>query len=63
MRQATPEKPIFLLGVGTQKSGTSWLYTQLQKSPETNMGLLKEYHIWDALFIDHFSHFAVPPPT
>ncbi|WP_375697888.1 hypothetical protein [Pseudophaeobacter sp. TrK17] len=62
MHQPPLEKPVFLLGVGTQKSGTSWLHLQLQNSPKTNMGLLKEYHIWDALFIPHFAHFRAQDP-
>lgn len=42
----------FILGVGCQKGGTSWLYTQLQKSKHVNMGFCKEYHIFDALYVD-----------
>lgn len=43
-------KPTFVLGVGAQKAGTSWLCTQLNKQPSANMGFRKEYHIWDAVF-------------
>jgi len=46
-----PNKKIFLLGVGAQKSGTSWLYQQLDKLPYTDFGPLKEYHIFDALTV------------
>ena len=41
----------FLLGVGCQKGGTSWLHNYLSKHPNTNMGFAKEYHIFDALTI------------
>jgi hypothetical protein len=41
----------FILGVGAQKSGTSWLYRYLKCCPYFNMGIMKEYHIWDALSI------------
>lgn len=34
---------IFILGLGAQKSGTTWLHQQLTHSPDTNMGELKEY--------------------
>ena len=39
----------FLLGVGAQKCGTSWLHDLIEKSPEADMGLCKEYHIHDCL--------------
>ena len=38
---------IFLLCVGSQKAGTTWLYKELSKNRNVNFGLLKEYHIWD----------------
>lgn len=42
---------IFLLGVGCQKGGTTWLHDYLSANPLVNMGLLKEYHVFDALTI------------
>lgn len=39
----------FLLGLGNQKCGTSWLYQYLRQSPNFKGGFTKEYHIWDAL--------------
>lgn len=39
---------IFLLGVGAQKAGTSWLHDYLSTRPQTNFGFRKEYHIFDA---------------
>lgn len=41
-------KKIFLLGVGSQKCGTSWLHDVISQSPSVNMGIEKEYHIHDA---------------
>lgn len=41
------DKPIFLLGVGAQKAGTTWLHDYLQLQPEVDMGFMKEYHIFD----------------
>ena len=41
----------FILGVGCQKGGTTWLYSQLYKSKHTDMGFTKEYHIFDALYV------------
>ena len=39
----------FILGVGCQKGGTSWLHSQLDKSHHTDFGFLKEYHVFDVL--------------
>lgn len=40
---------IFLLGVGAQKGGTTWLWSQLCKSRNVDMGFVKEYHVFDNL--------------
>lgn len=47
----------FLLGVGCQKGGTSWLHSYLSASREVNFGFRKEYHIFDALYIDECRRF------
>jgi hypothetical protein len=39
------DKPIFILCVGTQKAGTSWLRKQLNKHSRINMGFIKEYNV------------------
>lgn len=41
---------IFLLGMGAQKSGTSWLYKYLTSVDEFESGIFKEYHVLDAIF-------------
>ena len=47
---ATTDAPgVFLLGLGAQKAGTSWLHTQLNRRRDADFGFLKEYHIHDAL--------------
>lgn len=40
-------KPVFVLGVGAQKAGTSWLRYQLNQSEFADFGFRKEYHVWD----------------
>lgn len=50
-------KKTFILGVGAQKSGTSWLYRYLSSQNNSNFGPLKEYHIWDALYIKECRNF------
>lgn len=39
----------FLLGVGCQKGGTTWLHDYLARHPQCDMGFQKEYHIFDGL--------------
>ena len=53
----------FLLGVGAQKAGTSWLHDQLNRRQDADFGFLKEYHVFDALELDHFSSFRPKSPT
>ncbi len=48
---------VFLLGVGCQKGGTTWLHAQLSKNKEVNMGFRKEYHIFDALYLESCRRF------
>lgn len=40
----------FVLGVGCQKGGTTWLYEQLNSNSKVNFGFLKEYHLFDAIY-------------
>ena len=53
----------FLLGVGAQKAGTSWLHDQLKRRKDADFGFLKEYHVFDALELEHFSSFRPKNPT
>ena len=39
----------FILGVGAQKCGTTWLYDQFKANKMVNMGFQKEYHILDSI--------------
>jgi hypothetical protein len=48
----------FLLGVGAQKAGTSWLHQQLNQRNDAHFGFLKEYHIHDALHVDAFANYG-----
>ncbi|NKI36430.1 hypothetical protein HFP89_14765 [Wenzhouxiangella sp. XN79A] len=51
MNAAEPERT-FVLGVGAQKAGTTWLHRYLNSFAEVRMGVGKEYHIWNALHHD-----------
>lgn len=51
----------FVLGLGAQKAGTTWLHEYLNAFDFSNFGLHKEYHVWDALFSDDCEEFKVTP--
>jgi|MDSW01.1.fsa_nt_gb hypothetical protein len=40
-------KKIFILGMGAQKAGTTWMHDYLDKYEETDFGFKKEYHVLD----------------
>ena len=50
-------KPVFVLGLGAQKAGTSWLHRTLSKNDNVNLGFEKEYHVWDYVFSDLCANF------
>ena len=54
---ATNSSRTFLLGLGVQKGGTSWLHEQLNRRRDADFGFLKEYHFLDALTLDSFANF------
>jgi len=39
----------FILGVGAQKGGTTWLHRQLNSNTNIDLGFRKEYHVFDAI--------------
>ncbi len=43
----------FILCVGAKKSGTTWLFKQIIKSSNFRKGFSKEYHLFDALYLDN----------
>lgn len=47
-------RKIFLLGVGCQKGGTTWLHDYLHSLPECDFGFAKEYHTFDARLLDAY---------
>ncbi|MEO9516857.1 MAG: sulfotransferase domain-containing protein [Lentilitoribacter sp.] len=50
------EKRNFILGLGHQKCGTSWLYKYLCRSDLFAEGYAKEFHVWDRLDIPIFEN-------
>ncbi len=58
MTDGCPQTPgVFLLGVGAQKAGTSWLYQQLHSRRDADFGCLKEYHVHDARTVPELARF------
>jgi hypothetical protein len=49
----------FILGVGSQKSGTTWLHEYMRNGVNVRMGPVKEYHIWDAMHLPACKKFRV----
>ncbi len=45
----TSGTPTFLLGTGSRKGGTTWLYRHLKRSPAFVAGYRKEFHVLDTL--------------
>ena len=43
------DAPTFVLGVGAQKAGTSWVYDYLNGHPDCAMTAVKEMHVFDLL--------------
>ena len=54
---AAGEAGVFLLGVGAQKTGTSWLHQQLHRRRDVDFGFLKEYHVHDARTVPELLRF------
>lgn len=50
---------VFILGVGAQKSGTTWLHAYIESFSNANMGFAKEYHIWDAICSPSLAEFKL----
>lgn len=61
----------FLIGIGAQRSGTTWISRYLEKHPDISFSPIKELHVFDSLILRKNnqieSHFAkrvmsMPPP-
>lgn len=54
---------VFILGLGFQKCGTSWIYDYLKQSRYFDGGFDKEYHIWDAIDVPLLKYNLVDKPS
>lgn len=61
IRVTPPDTKTFLLGVGAQKAGTTWLHQYLCGYAGADFGMHKEYHVWDAVFSELCAEFRVTP--
>lgn len=57
MGMTTRSGRTFLLGVGAQKAGSTWIHSYLQADPTVDFGPIKEYHVWDALHLPEMAYF------
>lgn len=51
-----PDKTTFLLGIGCQKAGTSWLHSVLSEHPRIRLPEPKELHVLDAMLRPDMFH-------
>ena len=42
-------RPVFVLGLGAMKAGSTWLYECLHSQDYADFGFCKEYYVWDAV--------------
>ena len=49
----------FLLGVGCQKGGTTWVHDHLSRHPQCALGIAKEYHTFDVVASRQQRHMLV----
>ena len=47
----------FILGVGAQKAGTTWLHDYLVSRDDVDMGFMKEYHVFDTKTLEECAGF------
>jgi len=47
----------FLMCVGAQKAGTTWLWHYLKNNTKIDFGFRKEYHVWDSINIPEYEFF------
>ncbi|OOZ00102.1 sulfotransferase domain-containing protein [Solemya velum gill symbiont] len=49
-------QPVFILCIGAPKTGTTWFYNYLNSFECTDLGFKKEYHIFDAAYLEVTDH-------
>ncbi|QFT63439.1 hypothetical protein [Roseivivax sp. THAF30] len=54
--------PVFFLGLGGQKCGSSWVQAYLDRAPGSDFGRLGEYQVWEHALGGVFARYAVPRP-
>jgi hypothetical protein len=47
----------FILGVGAQRTGSTWLHSQIAKNPQIHTGLAKEHHVFNVIFTPYFKEY------
>jgi hypothetical protein len=57
--EMSEKRNIFLLGLGAQKTGTTWMHRYLCTHPHADFGRMKEYHIWDGVHVPELAEFRI----
>ena len=57
MSAASTGSATFLLGLGAQKAGSTWVQDYIAADPQACFGPIKEYHVWDVLHLHHATQF------
>lgn len=47
---------VFVLGLGAQRSATTWLWWYLNTQPDSDLGPLRGFHVWDALGVPELGY-------
>lgn len=53
----TKDQKLLVLVLGSQKAGTSWTWNFICSLPGYRRGLVKEYHIFDSIYVPAFSQY------
>ena len=56
-------KGTFILGLGGQKCGSSWIQAYLNRQDGSDFGRLGEYQIWESDLGSVFQRYRVPEPS
>ena len=56
-------KKQFILAVGAQRTGSTWLRSQLKNCGQVDLGFCKEYHFFDALFLPQMKTYHDEPES
>jgi hypothetical protein len=54
---ADADDKLFVLGLGAQQAGTTWVWKYLSQMNGADFGFAKEYHVFDTIHLPECSYF------